>query len=159
MPALTSLGCADYRTLKDNEVDCRQVVTTGRFLITNTIRDILGRQIDGHPWTAQDVLRLQNRIEQMALQVKGRIAKLPNPEVEGYPGYQAFIEATKEKPPQHLREASIAAWTLIPNPHNTAFLMWSRRLLGLMLEKAYCTLFQPLQKLKDKTLWHEFREM
>lgn len=158
-PPLTSLGCADHRVLVSGEVDCRQVVATSRFLITNVIREILGRQIDFEVWSVEEVLRFQTRIEHMAMQVKGRIARLPDPEVEGYPDYKAFVEATQDKTREYLRKASVEAWTLVPNPHNVAFLMWSRRLLSLMLEKAYCTLFQPLQRLGDKALWSEFRGM
>lgn len=130
------LGHQDSRNFDDADLDCRQVVSTARFMVTNTIRDILGRQTDFEPWSIADVQRFQTNIERMTVQVKGRIDKLQV--LDGHeiqdavssPNYET-IDGIKA-----MRQASIQSWGLQPTTENRIFLAWSRKLLNILIEKA-----------------------
>ena len=152
------MDCRDYRSLGDT-ADVRQVVSAARFLITNVIRDILGRQTDLEPWIPQDVLRFQNAIEHMATQVKGRITKLEATQGHRSTASPVGADQSEDQNMERLRYDSIYAWGLVPTPQNAVFVRWAPKLLNLMIEKAYCTIFQPLQKCSDPALWLESREM
>lgn len=133
------------------ELDCRQLVSVGRFFITNVIRDILERQLDFTPWTSHDVLHFRGSIERMSVHVKERVIIMQSAKEEQY-------DMIHEDSDQSLREASILSWGIKATPHNSIFLSWSAKLLDLMIQKACCVLYQPLQKYADKTLWREFRK-
>lgn len=155
-----SLGCKDFRSLNEETADCRQVVSVGRFLVTNTIRQILGRQVGGYRWSTQDVQHFQIMIEQMSLQVKGRISRLVTSDEDSSEGIEPpSLEGTTPEWTATLdRQSSIDAWGLRSTPQNRIFIDWAKKLLALMIEKANCVLYQPLQSYSDKTLWKQFRE-
>jgi hypothetical protein len=144
--------------LNEETADCRQVVSVGRFLVTNTIRQILGRQVGGYRWRAQDVQNFQIMIEQMSVQVKGRISRLIASESDSSDEPPAVEGTTPERTAALDRQSSIDAWGLRSTPQNRIFISWSRKLLSLMIEKVNCVLYQPLQSYSDKMLWKQFRE-
>ncbi|KAF2096748.1 hypothetical protein NA57DRAFT_78343 [Rhizodiscina lignyota] len=158
-PRTTPLGCVDFRALNDTEVDCRQMVCVGRFLITNAIREILQRQLDFTPWSVQDVQHFQGEIERMIIQVRGRIDKLQTSTEEPYDDGATSLQLNNTTANATVQKASVTSWGLEPNSCNTKFLAWSAKLLDLMIEKAYCVLYQPLQKYADRALWLQFREI
>ena len=149
-----TFGCKDFGSLNESTADCRQVVSVGRFLVTNTIREILGRQVGGPRWIAKDVHHFETMIEQMAVQVRGRIDKLTvSDQGQSDNGFPA-----PPLQPALVRQSSIDAWGLRSTPQTHTFIAWSKKLLALMIEKAYCTLYQPLQSYSDSSLWKLFRE-
>ena len=156
-----TLGCKDFKSLNDETADCRQVVLVGRFLVTNSIRQILGRQVGGYRWTAQDVQHFQIMIEQTSVQVKGCISRLMASELDPSEGIEppSVEGGTPEQTAALNRYSSIEAWGLRSTAQNHIFIGWSKKLLNLMVEKANCVLYQPLQSYSDKTLWKQFREM
>ena len=97
-------------------------------------------------------------IEQMSVQVRGRISKLieSNIDLEMEENSQSISSESTEGPGQQL---NVEAWGLRASSRSRIFIAWSKKLLALMIEKAYCTLYQPLQSYSDKTLWQHFREM
>ena len=93
-----SLGCKDFRSLGVTTADCRQVVSVGRFLVTNAMRQVLSRQVGGSPWSAQDVEHFQTVIERAAVQIRGRIEKLQESEPE--PSWTAEPSLSEQTSPQ-----------------------------------------------------------
>ncbi|KAI9665993.1 MAG: hypothetical protein M1821_003928 [Bathelium mastoideum] len=155
---ITSLGCVDYSALRDDEVDCRQVVSAGRFLITNTLRDILERHTEPKPWSIQEVYTFERLIERTKIQVQGRMDRLQDPNTLDALNDVILADTDINQHSLPPREASIESWTLVPTSQNRVFLHWARKVLGLMLEKAYCTLYQPLEACSDQAVWQRFRE-
>ncbi|KAI9691005.1 MAG: hypothetical protein M1822_008625 [Bathelium mastoideum] len=155
---ITSLGCVDYSALRDEEVDCRQVVSAGRFLITNTLRDILERHTEPKPWSIQEVYTFERLIERTKIQVQGRMDRLQDPNTLDALNDVILADTDINQHSLPPREASIESWTLVPTSQNRVFLHWARKVLGLMLEKAYCTLYQPLEACSDQAVWQRFRE-
>lgn len=149
---------SDVRELGE-DTDARQMVAVGRILTTHVMRDIVGRQVDLAPWSSAEVKRFQDIIEQMSVQVRARIDKLgPQQGDLSRPVEPLPINFADDDEIRQMRYHSIHSWTLVPNPHNSVFLTWSRRLLNLMIEKTHCTLYNPLPKSLDRALWQEFRE-
>jgi hypothetical protein len=153
-----TFGCKDFRSLNYATADCRHVVSVGRFLVTNAIRQILGRQVGGPRWSIQDVQHFQSMIEQMTVQVRGRISKLVESDVD-FENVENAEAMTTEGSEGSGRQSSVDAWGLRASPQSHIFIAWSKKLLALMIEKAHCTLYQPLQSYSDKKLWWHFRDM
>ena len=119
------------------------------------MRDILGRQIETTPLSSSEVLHFQQAIEHTTTQVKGRADILDSASNNQQSTYGVPSGLNNEG---EMRLQSIHAWGTELTAQSSVFAAWSRKLLHLMIEKAHCTLYHPLQKGTSSELWHQFRE-
>ncbi|KAK4962771.1 hypothetical protein LTR10_000398 [Elasticomyces elasticus] len=164
---ITPYGTTEWITINKNvpilpysllgeRSDVRQVVAVARILTTSIMRDILCRHLDVLPWTLAGIREYEDHVEQTAAQVRGRITRFETPIVSS-PVTMRPTPNT-EQVFEDIRRQSIHAWSLEATPQNRVFITWSSRLLNLMVEKAYCTLYHPLQKCSDTELWQQIRQ-
>ena len=147
----------DYREL-DGNTDVRQMVSVARFLTTNAMRDMLGRQMDLEPWSIEVVQQFERVVGQTAEQVRGRISKLQPADESISPANPDSMDWSNTETVTQMRDDSVNAWALTATGQNIIFLQWAKGLMSLMIEKMYCTLYHPLWKCKDPPLWPLFRQ-
>jgi hypothetical protein len=115
------------------------ILTAGRYDSSSVMRNILLRQFGSEPL---DVKSMRESIEALRVRLNRRILTLST--IRSHECEQNFSRLSTETACHLSRDE--------PNSH--AFGGWSEDLLKLMLEKAYCILYQPL--MQDK-LWNELR--
>jgi len=120
------------------------LLAIGRYDASTVMRKILVRQFSPDPLKMVHIKSLADSIEQLRSRTDSRIGRLtamqkqsssPGPDSDSsFPG-----------------ESSISS----SRPSTTAFIGWATNLLNLMIEKAYCILYQPI--MTDCELWSEAR--
>ncbi|KAF2101036.1 hypothetical protein NA57DRAFT_10708, partial [Rhizodiscina lignyota] len=119
------------------------ILAAGRYDATSVIRNILLRQFAPTPMKSTDVNQLKGTIERLSQRSEERAKRLA---ALNYP------EAWAQDPTSHGVHSPPLPATL---SDVEAFDGWSRDLLVMMVEKAYCVLYQPL--MQELNLWQELR--
>ena len=118
------------------------ILAAGRYDSTSCIRNILHRQFAPQPL---DVKSLKESIEALSVRLNERMKILSKIRSNGV---QQDFSSLSTDPSSPLSDPD-------PDSSSDAFGGWSEELLKLMVEKAYCTLYQPL--MQDR-LWSDLRE-
>jgi hypothetical protein len=124
-------------------IDPNYILAAGRYDSTSCIRSILLRQFSPRPVRLVCVKNIEETIEQLQIRTEKRFKRL---------GLQPQGES--DSPSSRLnpfRSATSDNSSEEPNPR----VYWGKELLSLMVEKAYCLLYQPT--MRDSNLWMELR--
>jgi hypothetical protein len=124
-------------------VDLNYILAAGRYDITSYIRGILLTQFSPQPVTLVSVRNIEKGIENLQARTEKRIERLALQvrQEHGSPSY--ILNSSSFTPSDNLSEGL--------NPR----VRWGKDLLHLMVEKAYCLLYQPM--MRDSNLWNEIR--
>lgn len=124
-------------------VDLNYILTAGRYDATSCIRGILLRQFSPRPITFVCVKGIEERIEALQLRTEKRIERLT-------------LQSQRElDSPSSVLYSASAASPGNPLEHHNPRVLWGKDLLHLMIEKAYCILYQPT--MREASLWKELR--
>ncbi|KZF22418.1 hypothetical protein L228DRAFT_201510, partial [Xylona heveae TC161] len=130
------------------EVDCSPIIdsnyilTAGRYDSTSCIRSILLRQFSPSPLGLSAVKNMEQTIEELQTRMEERIKRLNS-------------QSREERTSASSSRSNSAPPTASDNGDAHVLNLWGRSLLKLMVEKAYCLLYQPT--MRDSNLWMELR--
>lgn len=110
------------------------VLAAGRYDASSVIRNILRRQFTLQPMTQADIHSLKTSIEKLAARTDDRLQKL-----------SGLFQREKQA-----QEAELLTRCPIK-----AFEAWASQLLQLMVDRAYCLLYQAL--MRDEGVWKDLR--
>ena len=130
-------------------IDARLVLTIGRYQATNTIRRILRRQLDIEPFLLPDCLELENSVEDLRRDIQDRIYRLRVLQK------QRNQRMAKQDSQEMRSDRSIRLYL---EGHEDEFIDWASELLNLMVDKAYCLLYQPFAKDRKGAAWLHVRD-
>jgi hypothetical protein len=124
-------------------IDPNYILTAGRYDSSSCIRGILLRQFSPRPVSLVCVKDIEETIEQLQIRTEKRLKRLGlQPQGES-DSPSSRLNSFRSTPSDNSCEE--------PNPR----VHWGKDLLSLMVEKAYCILYQPT--MRDSNLWMELR--
>ena len=137
-------------TVSDPNIDCRQLVSVARFLVSNAIRTTFERQVDIKKWSFEELESLDATVQAVDSKLRAMTARLRS----WLAGFRPNLprDAADLGEIESFRHTSITDWSLLPTEHNSVFLEWASILLQLMTEKTYRVLYQPFQSQDDQTI-------
>lgn len=118
------------------------VLAVGRYDASAVMRKILVRQFSPEPLKLVHIRNLADQIERLRSRTESRIDRLK--------AMQTQTNSTEGSQASYASQSLFAAGS-----HMTALIGWSIDLLQLMVEKAYCILYQPV--MSDSDLWADTR--
>ncbi|KAI9693493.1 MAG: hypothetical protein M1820_009229 [Bogoriella megaspora] len=121
-------------------LDPGYVLTVGRYEATALLREILLNQYGPEPLKNGDITALRGKIALFRRKIEERIRRL------------LLISESQHR----IDCATPPSPSDVPQPDTSAFRRWAEESLHLMIEKAYCLLYQPLTQ--DRTLWAAMRQ-
>jgi hypothetical protein len=124
-------------------IDPNYILAAGRYDSSSCIRSILLRQFSPKPVRLVCVKNIEERIEQLQIRTEKRFKRLGLK-----PQGESGSPSSRLNP---FRSASSDNSSEEPKP----CVHWGKELLSLMVEKAYCLLYQPT--MRDSNLWMELR--
>lgn len=124
-------------------IDLNYILTAGRYDATSCIRGILLRQFSPRPVTLVSVKNIEASIEELQSRTEKRIERL---------AFQSHMD--RNSPSSILNSMSSGSSSSLSEDENPR-VHWGKDLLHLMVEKAYCLLYQPT--MRDANLWKEIR--
>lgn len=124
-------------------IDPNYILTAGRYDSTSCIRSILLRQFSPRPVTLVCVKNVEERIEELKTRTEKRIGRLGQLSYNSHSSTSSLLNSMSSSSSSNAGEES--------NPR----VRWGKDLLHLMVEKAYCLLYQPT--MRDSNLWAELR--
>lgn len=124
-------------------IDPNYILTAGRYEATSCIRNILLRQFSPRPVTLVCVQNIEESIEGLQSRTEKRIERLTFQPQQDHNSPSSLLNSFSSVSSHRLSEDL--------NPR----ILWGKDLLHLMVEKAYCLLYQPT--MRDSNLWKELR--
>ncbi|KAH6663416.1 fungal-specific transcription factor domain-containing protein [Halenospora varia] len=139
------IGKVDLTDDIDNDsiIDPNYILTAGRYDSTSCIRSILLQQFSPRPVSLVCVNNIEKRIKELQVRTKERIKRLSLQSYKEQSSPSSLLNLSPSVSSNNVSEAS--------NPR----VRWGKDLLSLMVEKAYCLLYQPT--MRDSNLWMELR--
>lgn len=126
----------------DLPIDLNYIITAGRYDASSCLRDILVRQFSPRPVTSACIKEFEEKIEALQTRTEKRIARLTTQSQQEYDSSSSIYSLSSASPGNVAENI---------NPR----VLWGKDLLHLMIEKAYCLLYQPI--MRDISLWKEIR--
>jgi hypothetical protein len=123
--------------------DLNYILTAGRYDATSCIRGILLRQFSPRAVTFVCIKNIEERIEALQTRTEKRIERLTIQSQRDYGSPSSVLYSLSEGSSSH------------PNENSHTRVLWGKDVLHLMVEKAYCLLYQPT--MRDANLWKEIR--
>ena len=123
-------------------VDSRYCVAIGRYQVTTVMRNLLRRQFHVKPMTLDDVKAQKDLLDHIAARTNERIDRM-------------LLRRFHNNVPKSNGEKG---GPLVRNNAYAAFHDWGQHLLRLMIDKAYCMLYQPLIKGGSGSMWLSVRQ-
>lgn len=130
-------------------------MAVGRYSITTILRHLLRRLLDIELFGEKDMINWRQKINVLSKQIDDRIKRLKR------------LCSSTGSGPETLRPSSIDQTTsstpdLTPifqldSDETKIFCDWGTCLLRLMVEKAFCMMYQPLVRHPSSSLWQEVR--
>ena len=124
-------------------IDLNYILTAGRYDATSCIRGILLRQFSPQQVTFVSVKNIEDRIKDLQSRTEKRIERLRLQSQRENDSPSSILDSLSSKSSINLDESADSR------------VLWGRNLLHLMVEKAYCLLYQPT--MRDANLWKEIR--
>jgi hypothetical protein len=107
------------------------------------------------PFAGKDVEDWRQKIDSLSEHVEDRIKRLEKISSMDAPMFESTHLSSIDQ------GSSVTQGSTLPFQldfrDSSAFCSWGSRLLRLMIEKAYCMLYQPLIREPSSSLWQEFR--
>ena len=124
-------------------IDLNYILTAGRYDATSCIRGILLSQFSPRPVTFVSVKNIEERIEGLQSRTEKRIERLTLQSQRENDSPSGMLYSMSSGSSGNLGESADSR------------VLWGKDLLHLMIEKAYCLLYQPT--MRDANLWKEIR--